>query len=83
MTTTCTMVFIYEGKEYPYEYDFEREYPIEAAHYMFEDGNYSCDCNRSSFINSRYRTNINPLSECGETIQMKNFQVHNGTQEEI
>lgn len=78
MTTTCTMVFIYEGKEYPYEYDFNVMYPEYAAHYMFEDGNYSCDCNRSGFIYSKYGKVI-PDLPCGHTIQMKDFKVHNGT----
>jgi len=76
MTTTVTMVFVYNGNEYPYEYDFDVEYPEEAAHYMFEDGNYSCDCNRSTFLHSKYGDVI-PCMDCGNTIGMKDFKVHN------
>ena len=35
-------------------YDFGYEFEEENAIYMFEHGNYSCDCNRSLFIQREY-----------------------------
>lgn len=66
--TIAKMIFVYDGKEYPYEYDFGFAYPPESAEYMFTEGNYSCDCNRSMFIGI-------PELDCGEEIKMKNFEV--------
>lgn len=71
--TVATMDFVFAGKEYHYEYCFGYAYPEESACYMFEDGNYSCDCNRSIFINSQYPDF--PEMDCGDQIEMKNFQV--------
>lgn len=71
--TICKMIFVYEGKEYPYEYDFGYGYPEDSARFMFEDGNYSCDCNRALFIRE---TNPDfPELDCGEEITMKDFEV--------
>ncbi len=39
------------------------------ARYMYEDGNYSCDDNRSLFINVQCDKDF-PLLACGETIQL-------------
>ena len=44
----------FKGKYYSFEYDFGYAYPIESAEYMFEDGNYSCNCNLSSIIQEKY-----------------------------
>ena len=40
----------YKDMVYTIHCDFGYEYPEEEAIFMFEDGNYSCDCNRSLFI---------------------------------
>ena len=39
-----------DGRVFPFEYDFGYAYPPESAEYMFTDGNYGCDCNRSLFL---------------------------------
>lgn len=72
--TIAKMNLIYKGKKYPYEYDFGFAYPIEAAEYIFEDGNYACDCNRSNFLHKRYPEVPEDL-ECGEEIEMEDFEV--------
>lgn len=37
--------------------------------YMWEEGNYGCDCNRSTFIQQQCDPAF-PLMECGETIAL-------------
>jgi hypothetical protein len=71
--TIAKIVFVYQGKEYPYEYDFGFAYPAESAEYMFSEGNYACDCNRSLFL-SRINDDF-PELECGDEIEMKSFEV--------
>ena len=71
--TIAKMIMKYKGKDYNYEYDFGFGYPIESAHYMFEDGNYACDCNRSSFL-SRIYPEIEE-KDCGDEIEMLDFTV--------
>jgi hypothetical protein len=73
--TVATMVFVLpDGKRQDYVYDFGYGYPKDSAMYMFEDGNYSCDCNRSLFL-SRIGVDIEELN-CGDTIQMENLQIN-------
>lgn len=66
--TVAKMVFVYKGKEYPYQMDFGYGYPVAGAEYMFKEGNYACDCNRSMFIGL-------PEMRCGNKIKMKDFVV--------
>ena len=74
MDTIAKMVLVYDTIPYPYEYNFGEGYSEEAAHYMFEEGNYSCDCNRSMFLISKYGGFINEL-DCGHTIELKDFEI--------
>lgn len=39
-----------EGKIYDYTYNCGLGFPVETAWYVFESGNYDCDCNRCLFI---------------------------------
>lgn len=71
--TIARMKLVYNGKEYPYEYDFGFCYPVESAHYMWEDGNYSCDCNKSLFLSRKYEEV--PELDCGNTIKTLYFVV--------
>ena len=72
--TIAEMTFVYNGNEYHLNYDFGYCYEEDAARYMFEDGNYSCDCNRSNFI--REQDESFPELDCGDLIQMKDFKVN-------
>jgi len=38
---------------YQFEYDFGYSYPVNSAIYMFTQGNYSCSCNLSRFIQEK------------------------------
>lgn len=72
--TIAKMKMKYNGKEYDYEEDFGYAYPVESAHFMFEDGNYACDCNRSIFLHRRYGDEIQ-IKECGHEIEITDFEV--------
>lgn len=63
-----------DGKRYPIEFDFGFCYSEAAAEYMFFEGNYSCDCNKSIFIGEQY-TEFEEM-DCGDTIQLENFTVN-------
>ncbi len=72
--TVANMEFIYNGKPYKYDHDFGPTYPMDAAEFIFEEGNYSCDCNRSVLIRSKYG-NVIPELDCGNIIEMKDLHV--------
>lgn len=69
---TMTMVFP-DGTKYPYKYDFGYAYPEDSAEFIFFDGNYSCDCNKSIFISAAYPDV--PEFECGDEIKLENFNI--------
>lgn len=72
--TVAKMVMVLpDRREFPYEYDFGYAYGPESARFMFEDGNYACDCNRSLFI-SKEHPEIKEWP-CGDEIRLKNFMV--------
>jgi hypothetical protein len=86
--TIASLTLVVGDAEYPMEYDFGFGYDAEGAHYMFEDGNYACDCNRSLFLrrlygdvpglpdaNEEMRLGDFVPSKCGDTIRMKDFRV--------
>lgn len=74
MDTIAKIVFTYNNKEYKIEYNFGDDYPTETAEFIFTDGNYSCDCNRSIIINEKYHSF--PITEiCGNNIKMIDFQL--------
>ena len=65
----------YKDMVYTIHCDFGYEYPEEEAIFMFEDGNYSCDCNRSLFIQDEYGENAIDELDCGEEIKMVNYHL--------
>jgi hypothetical protein len=54
--------------------EFGIGYPVDSARWMWEEGNYSCDCNRSRFIIGA--GTAFPAMECGETIELKQIFVY-------
>lgn len=62
-----------DGRAYDIEQDFGYGYDPESVHFMFNEGNYSCDDNRSLFIRSVDPTF--PEHGCGDTITLKNLCV--------
>lgn len=73
--TVAICTFEYKGKEYIIDYDFGYEYPEDSAHFMFYDGNYSCDCNRSMFISRKYGKDTMEELDCGYKIELKDFKI--------
>lgn len=58
-------LFIFDG-------DSDEISPTYGSNYMWEEGNYSCDCNRSLFIQRQCDPDF-PEMECGEKIEMVQF----------
>lgn len=54
--------------------DFGYEYSEKDAVSMFEDGNYSCDCNRSLFIRNEYGDDSIPFLPCGNKIELLDYR---------
>jgi len=74
--TVAKMDLVYKGKKYKFEYNFGYGHPIEAAEYIFQHGNYACDCNRSMFLAGMGYTITGLEGEgCGDEIEMENFRV--------
>ena len=73
MRTIFVGTFKYNEEIFILHYDFGYEYPEEKAIFMFTDGNYSCDCNRSDFIRDEYG-NVIPELGCGHKIEMIGFK---------
>lgn len=73
--TRCVtkLEFAYQGRIWPYTYDFGYGYPDDDAEFMFHDGNYGCDCNRSIFLREHFKEF--PEMECGDKIEMFEFQI--------
>lgn len=65
--------FLYKGETFIIEYDFGYDYPKENALFMFTDGNYSCDCNRSLFIQRQYGEDAIPELNCGYEIELVKY----------
>lgn len=80
-TTIAKCVFVHEGKQYLFEYDYEEDYPFDAANYMFTEGNYSCDCNRSAFVQEKYPEF--PELDCGEKIELVELVIYSKEGPEI
>ena len=50
-------------------------YPIHSVYYMYKEGNYSCDCNRSLHI-QRYSNHAGFEEwDCGESIELVDLKV--------
>lgn len=62
-----------DGRVFPLENDFGPGYPVEAAEYMFMDGNYACDCNRTLML-ARAGHPVEEV-DCGDTVEMTDFVV--------
>lgn len=62
-----------DGRAFPFSYDFGYGYPIDGAHFMFFEGNWSCDCNLSAFLSGAgYDV---PEMDCGDSIVIEDFKV--------
>lgn len=50
-------------------HDFGYGYPVHSAHYMYLEGNYSCDCNLRDFLEAQCGIDV-PGDGCGESIKI-------------
>lgn len=73
--TIFVATFKYDTQYYVIHYDFGYEYEKESAEFMFLDGNYSCDCNRSLIIQREYGDDSIPELKCGERIKMLSYHI--------
>lgn len=74
--TVAVMLFEVDGKEYPLEYDFGIGYSAESAEFMWEEGNYACDCNRAIFLSEKYPEAFSRSNrDCGDSIDLISFKV--------
>ena len=67
--------FKYKDKTFVLREDFGKDYPAEDAEWMFTEGNYDCDCNRSLFIRRQYGENAMPQLKCGEQIELMDYHI--------
>lgn len=63
----------YKDREFIIHYDFGYEFPEKKAIFMFEDGNYSCDCNKSLFIQREYGEDVIEELNCGDEIELVDY----------
>ena len=61
----------YKNKTYPIRYEYEDIFN-DSIKFLWEEGNYSCDCNRSIFIRRNCDSKFKKL-KCGETIHLKSI----------
>jgi hypothetical protein len=74
--TVALVTLRWKGTDWQIEQDFGYGYPAESARYMFSEGNYSCDCNRTIFLRERYPDAGFPDEEkCGHEIEMVRFVI--------
>lgn len=75
LRTIARMKFIFPDlTEVSYTHDFGVDYPEESAIFMFKEGNYACDCNRSLFI-EEILSDFDGDWDCGDKIELKDFTV--------
>ena len=57
-------------------FNFEiKDYPQDSAIWMFTEGNYACDCNRSLFIQQQFGEDAIPELPCGDTIELLEYHI--------
>ncbi len=59
----------YKEKEYIIEDNLSKKPEDDEIPFIWEDGNYACDCNRSQFIQEQCDENFQELS-CGHEIKL-------------
>lgn len=72
--TIALVTLKYQDKIYTYEDNFGKEYPENMVRFQYEENNYSCDCNRSLFI-QRYCDESFLEMDCGNEIELVNLEI--------
>lgn len=73
-TTARMTMRLPDGRTFPYTYDAGYGDSREVIEFLFVDGNYSCDCNKSLLLRQVYGDAIAALP-CGQTISIDTFSV--------
>lgn len=72
MSRTFEVTLEYQGKKYQIQEVWEEKFgwndELEGVTWMYEEGNYSCDCNRSLFIWRKY-PGFESM-DCGDKIKL-------------
>ena len=62
-----------DGRTHNITHNFGYGYPVESAEFMFEEGNYSCDCNKSLFLQEQgFDIDEQP---CGDEIEILSYNI--------
>ena len=72
--TIAIVTLKYNDKEYTYEHNFGKEFPEDVVRFQYEENNYSCDCNKSLFIQRNCDENF-PEFNCGDLIELVNLDI--------
>ena len=72
--TIAIVTLEYNDEIYIYEHNFGKEYPEDMVKFQYEKNNYSCDCNRSLFI-QRYCDENFPEMDCGDEIELLKLEI--------
>ena len=72
--TIALVTLEYKDQIFNYEDNFGKEFPEDVVRFQYEENNYSCDCNRSLFI-QRYCDESFPEMNCGDEIKLLNIEV--------
>jgi len=72
--TIALVTLKYNDKLYTYEDNFGKEFPEDVVRFQYEENNYSCDCNRSLFI-QRYCDESFPEMGCGDEIELVELEI--------
>jgi len=59
-------------EEWKEKYSWESE--LEGVRYMYDEGNYSCDCNKSLFIQRQCDPKF-PEMKCGDKIKLLSIEL--------
>jgi hypothetical protein len=62
----------WKDEVYEFDYEFEDSCSDEGIEFIWTEGNYACDCNRSLFI-QRYCNPEFPELPCGDAIDLIEF----------
>lgn len=74
-STVAKLKFGYNNAVYYLDFDFGPAYPFSGAIFMFTEGNYSCDCNRSLFLKKKYPEAFPNELPCGNKIELLRISV--------
>lgn len=74
-----------DGQVGTFEMNFGYGYSDHAVRFMFEDGNYACDCNRRDFLKSYCNIGEGHLDDmtCGDTIELVSLETKHIPLEEL